>query len=203
MKGVLLKDLDLSPEELKEVVELLARKRGIEDYESMSEDRLLDAIVSSNSAKKFEMSKFVEVRIREIEKEFKKSRHKLLKLIRDEIRKNRYEIKNTKNLFKHEIKETQRSLDELENFLLKTKKYNDYDDDEYKGISDIKGFFDLSNDKDYYQPIKVKSASKNGYIKYESNGDKDKILMLKEYLNMIRPYLEDMINDHKKRQMEN
>ena len=32
---------------------------------------------------------------------------------------------------------------------------------------------------------------------YESNGDKDKILTLNEYLDMIRPYLVDMINDHK------
>ena len=76
MEGVL---LDLSPEELKEVVELLARKRGIKDYESMSDDRLLDAIISSKPVKKFEMLKFLEARIREIEREFKKSRHKLPK----------------------------------------------------------------------------------------------------------------------------
>ena len=68
----------------------------------------------------------------------KKSKHKLSKLIRDEIRKNLYKIKNKKNFFNQEIKETQKNLDELENFLLKTKKYYDYDDDEYKGISDIR-----------------------------------------------------------------
>ena len=33
-----LKDLNLSSEELKEVVKLLARKRGIKGYKSMSED---------------------------------------------------------------------------------------------------------------------------------------------------------------------
>ena len=37
------------------------------------------------------------------------------------------------------------------------------------------------------------------YIEYESKGDKDKNLSPKEYLNIIRPYLSDMINDHKKR----
>ena len=57
--------------------------------------------------------------------------------------------------------------------------------------------FDLSNDKDYYKPIIVKSAFNNNYVKYESNGDKDKILTLKEYLDMIRPYLLDIINYHK------
>ena len=32
---------------------------------------------------------------------------------------------------------------------------------------------------------------------YESKGDKDKILTFNEYLDMIRPFLVDMINDHK------
>ena len=32
---------------------------------------------------------------------------------------------------------------------------------------------------------------------YESKGDKDKILTLNEHLDMIRPYLVDMINYHK------
>ena len=52
MKSVSLEDLSLSPEESKEIVELLARKRGIKDYESMSEDRLLDAIISSKPVRK-------------------------------------------------------------------------------------------------------------------------------------------------------
>ena len=41
----------------------------------------------------------------------------------------------------------------------------------------------------------VKSAFNNNYIQYESNGDK--ILTIEEYLNMIEPYLVDMINDYK------
>ena len=34
-------------------------------------------------------------------------------------------------------------------------------------------------------------------MEYESKGYKDKILSIKEYLNIIRPYLSDIINDHK------
>ena len=56
--------------------------------------------------------------------------------------------------------------------------------------------FDLSI-TDYYKPIIVKGAFNNNYIKYESKGDKYKILTITEYLDMIRPYLVDMINDHK------
>ena len=57
--------------------------------------------------------------------------------------------------------------------------------------------FDLSISEDYYKPIIVNDAFNNNYIQYESKGDKDKILKIREYLNMIRPYLVDMINDHK------
>ena len=34
-------------------------------------------------------------------------------------------------------------------------------------------------------------------IKYKSNGDKHGNLSLEKYLNMIRPYLRDLINKHK------
>ena len=54
-----------------------------------------------------------------------------------------------------------------------------------------------STDEDYYKPIKTKSAFNGNYIDYESKGDKDKNLSPKEYLDMIRPYLSDIINDHK------
>ena len=34
-------------------------------------------------------------------------------------------------------------------------------------------------------------------MEYESRGDKDKNVSPEEYLDMIRPYLRDMINNHK------
>ena len=48
----------------------------------------------------------------------------------------------------------------------------------------------------YYKPIRNCNAFRNNYIEYESNGDNDKILSIKEYLDMIRQYLSDIINDH-------
>ena len=38
----------------------------------------------------------------------------------------------------------------------------------------------------------------NNYIEYESDGDRNKTLSVEEYLNKIRPYLEDIINNFKK-----
>ena len=38
---------------------------------------------------------------------------------------------------------------------------------------------------------------KKNFIQYERNGEKDKTLSVKEYLDIIRPYLSNIINDHK------
>ena len=55
----------------------------------------------------------------------------------------------------------------------------------------------MSIDEDYYKPIITNGAFNNNYIQYESKGNKDKILTPSEYLDMVRPYLSDMINDPK------
>ena len=74
---------------------------------------------------------------------------------------------------------------------------------EVKGIKDIvlrniKNLFEYGKEeKTYYKPIRVNSWS-NNYIEYRSNGDKNKILSVEEYLYKIRPYLRDIIiNDLK------
>ena len=55
----------------------------------------------------------------------------------------------------------------------------------------------MSIDEDYYKPIIAKIAFDGNYIKYESKGDKGKNLSIKQYLNIIKPYLIDIINEHK------
>ena len=110
-------------------------------------------------------------------------------------KKNRYEIENKKGL--SASKKTKKYLNKLEEKIYKLSKYYDYDDIEYRGIRDLRDLFDSSISEDYYRPIIVKGAFSNNCIQYESKGDKDKILTISEYLDKIRPYLVDMINDHK------
>ena len=55
----------------------------------------------------------------------------------------------------------------------------------------------MSIDEDYYKPIITCGVFNNNYSKYESKGNKDKLLAISEYLDIIRPYLSNMINDHK------
>ena len=187
--------LNLSPKELKAI----AKIGGFKGYKSMSEDKLLSALTSSKPVRKGEKPKtnFSKARIFNEFNEFNESRHKFSKSKINEIRKNLYEIENEKNLFASKIKEIERNLTELGEYLSKTKKYYNYDDTEYKRIRDVKDLFDLSIDEDYYKPIITKVSFNNNYIQYESKGYQGKNLSIKKYLNMIIPYLSDIINDHK------
>ena len=77
MKRVSLKDLILSPEESKDIAELLVQKRGIKDYENMSNDKLLSALKVSENKNK--------TRIEKIREEIKKLQHKFS---RQELKEN-------------------------------------------------------------------------------------------------------------------
>ena len=57
--------------------------------------------------------------------------------------------------------------------------------------------FTFYPEKDHYETTKTVSAFNNNYIQYESIGDKDKNLSIKEHIDIIRPYLSDIINNHK------
>ena len=55
-------------------------------------------------------------------------------------------------------------------------------------------------DRDYYKPIRTDdgfAGRNNNYIEYTSKEDRYENLSPKEYLNMIRPYLTDLINEYK------
>ena len=146
----------------------------------MPKNELSSALTLSKPVKKGKKPKtnFSKARIEKIRKEFNESRYKFSKLKIKEIRKNLYKIKNEKKPSESKIKETERNLTELEENLFKTNKYYDYDDIEYRGIM-------------------AGGAFNGSCIQYESKGDKGKNISIKEYLNVIKPYLSDVINYHK------
>ena len=118
---------------------------------------------------------------------------------RKKIKKELYEIEKKENLSDKEKEKIYDDLVELVKTLDKKEKYkyHDRDDLDYHGIRDIENLFDNVNDNDYYKPILVKSSFKNNYKYYESRGDKDKKLSVKQYLYMIMPHVGDIINDNK------
>ena len=75
---------------------------------------------------------------------------------------------------------------------------------EVKRIKDIiskniKNLFEKQKEEENYQkPVRVNNFQSNNHIEYKSNGDRNKILSVDEYLNKLRPYLKDIKNDLKK-----
>ena len=64
-----------------------------------------------------------------------------------------------------------------------------------KVLTDIRTLYE--SEDNYYGPVRTNHFFHSNHIEYESNGDKDKILSIKEYLHIIRQYLRDIINDNK------
>ena len=60
MKSLSLKNIILSPEESKDIAELLAQKRGIDDYENMSNDELYDTLSASENENDIRIEKIRE-----------------------------------------------------------------------------------------------------------------------------------------------
>ena len=58
-------------------------------------------------------------------------------------------------------------------------------------IRDVRTLF--KQEDDYYKPSGVGGFWINNYIKYESSGDRNKNLSVKEYLDKVKPYLRDVI----------
>ena len=63
-----------------------------------------------------------------------------------------------------------------------------------------KDFIGLENVKDLYstldyKPVLIRDSINNNYLEYASNGNNS--LSFVEYLNLIKPYLEDLINEKK------
>ena len=108
------------------------------------------------------------------------------------------QVEREKKHYTKELKKAEKFFKKLEEDFDRLEKHQcrDNDDLDYKGIRQIENLFDEINE-DYYKPIKTKGAFNNNYIEYESRGDKDKRLSVREYLYMIMPYLESMISNHK------
>ena len=55
----------------------------------------------------------------------------------------------------------------------------------------------ITKKKNYNKPVRVSNFWSNNYIEYKSNGDRNKTPSVEEYLNKIRPYFKDIINNIK------
>ena len=84
--------------------------------------------------------------------------------------------KNIRNLFKLK-KETKKIKDRI--------------------LRDVKNLFE-HKEENCYKLVRVNNFWSNNYVEYKSNSETLETLSVKEYLNKIKPYLKDIINNLKK-----
>ena len=118
---------------------------------------------------------------------------------RKEIKENLYEIEHNENLSEAEKEENDEYLRKLVRILNDKEKHSPYDPDglDYYGKRDIENLFHVASEEDCYKPILIKSSFKGNYKYYESRGDKEKRLPVRQYINKITPHLYDLINNHR------
>ena len=99
MEDLKLKDLNLSLEVSRDIIQFHARKRGVNNYKRKSNDELLNALKeykTENNQQQQIKSKNTE-RINIIREELKELSYKLSKSEFKEIKKNVYQIENKKH----------------------------------------------------------------------------------------------------------
>ena len=100
MDESILKNLDLSTEESRDIIELLARKRNVSNYERMTDEQLLSTLKKTpqkqkNNKQQQIISKNKE-RIEIIRSELKELSYKLLRDEFKEIKRSLYKLENKK-----------------------------------------------------------------------------------------------------------
>ena len=151
-----------------------------EILKTIKANQVIDYIISLKTQLK------IKKRIDDIREELKNPKYNISKSESKDIKRNLYNIEKQRKI---SLKKSSKYLDELDERITRLDKYHDYDDFEYKGIKDIENLFKILPDKDYHKPKLNKSGYNKNYAQYESKGDK--ILCLKEYLNLIEKYLRD------------
>ena len=125
MESIKLGDLYLSKSELNDIVQLVAKKRHIENYQNKSNDSLYKIFKKQSKNKE---------RIDNIREELKNPLYNISKKESKDIKSTLYNIEKTKKI---SSKKTSKYLDKLDKRILELDKYQDYDDYEYKGIKNI------------------------------------------------------------------
>ena len=100
-------------------------------------------------------------------------------------------IKDVRNLFRLKKEINDITMKDIRN-LFRLKKENTAMKNRI--IRDIRILF-WYEEEDYYKPTRVGNFMSNNYIEYESNGNTNKTLSVKKYLNKIEPYFKDIINN--------
>ena len=109
-------------------------------------------------------------------------KHNFPKTEFNKIRKNLYNLKNKKIL----SKKFSKYLNELNKKIINLDKHEDF-----IGLENVKDLYSILD----YKPVLTSAGFNYNYLEYGSDGNNS--LSFMEYLNLIKPYLEDLINEKK------
>ena len=121
-------------------------------------------------------------RIDDIRKKLNELKHNFSRIEFNKIRKNLYNLKNKNKL----SKKSSKYLNELNK---KTINLNEHED--FIGLENVKDLYSILD----YKPILISTGFNNNYLEYGSEDSNS--LSFTEYLNLIKPHLEDLINEKK------
>ena len=181
-------------------LEQIAKIRRIKNYEEMPKDELIISLLKSKqSIAGIFNNNLYDNKISDIRRILNRLRDILPRKYRKEIKEKLYEIEHNENLSEAEKEENDEYLRKLVRILNDKEEHSLYDRDDfdYYGIRDIENLFDEASEEDYYKPILVKSSFKSNYKYYESRGDKEKRLSVRQYLSKITLHLCYLIKDYR------
>ena len=187
-------------------LEQITKIKRMKNYEEMSKEELIFLLKSKQSIAEFFNNNnyynnynLYDNKIRDIRRILNRLGDVLPKKYRKKIKEKLYKTEHQENLSEAEKEEHDEYLRKLVKILNDKEKHSPYDHDDlnYYGIRDIENLFDEFSEEDYYKSIIVKSSFNGNYKYYESRGDKEKRLSVRQYLNKITPHLYDLINDHR------
>ena len=197
--------INLSLDELR----LIAQIINIHDYENKSDKELIKAFrepTEPRSTLEPKPKPKTEPKPKpKIRNDFYKLRHKFSKEEADKCRKAFYVIKNYKHRSMSEIKETGKNYTELKKSLRFKKFHGKIDSVDYEDLDNYDHNYDFADDDEYRKIGTIRTIRTDGvfagrinnYIQYKIKGDRYENLSPKEYLNLIRPFLRDLINEHR------
>ena len=219
MDFINLKSLNLTAEESEDLIKLLAQKRGIttkkllstiklnlkrknnKDLASKSQQKLIRSIKNQQKlTKQIKSQRELIKSQRKLKKQqqTRKIRNSFYNIDRKINNTNDDFIENIRDLFNTNVdKKINNTNDEdfienikdLFNNKLDKKINNNNTNDEF--IEKIRDLFSILD----YEPLLIKTGFDNNYLKYMSNGNN--ALSFNEYLELIKPYLYDLINVYK------
>ena len=198
MEFINLKSLNLTAEESEDLIKLLAQKRGITTKELLSTVKLNlkrknKKDLASKSQQKLIKSIKSQQKLVKTQLELVKSQQKLIKSIKKQQKltkqtKSQIELIKSQRKLKQQ-QQTRKIRNSFYNIDKKLdKKINNTNDDFIENIRDLFSILD-------YEPVLIKSGFNNNYLEYMSNGNDS--LSFNECLELIKPYLYDLINVYK------